>query len=401
MEKFLQSLWARQAFSHEHLFTLDGQALQIYQPGLLNHHAGPDFQNARIKIGILDWFGSVEIHKEANEWFYHRHQHNELYNSTILHVVFSNKNLKPAHRSDGSHIPTLHLSPTLLNASNSTIQSSSCATIPKNPFSLYSLLEQKAQERYLSKQQYYQKHFQSTYHHNPEHLALAMLFQALFAPQNQLPAQLLLKAITSGLLPKIPKILWSDLILYLSGLLPFIPLPITHYLPIIHHFAQPLAPSLWHTGKYRPQSAPLLRLAWIAQILSTIHSPISSLLSLHNYQAFRTQFDALPPVFHIAGSLLPFQQFKSGYSPGATTLSSIFINAVIPYNIWLAHRNGLPTSPILNELTLLPPEHNFITKALKQQGYPPLSHAMHSQGAIHLHHNHCSPVLCSNCPFAP
>ena len=71
------------------LKTTDGQEVEVIDPGLHNHNAGPDFFNAKVKIGGTLWVGNVEIHDRASDWFLHRHDHDPNYNNVILHVVES------------------------------------------------------------------------------------------------------------------------------------------------------------------------------------------------------------------------------------------------------------------------------------------------------------------------
>ncbi|MCI0750892.1 MAG: DUF2851 family protein [Flammeovirgaceae bacterium] len=106
-ESFLHYLWQYQYFSREGLCTTDGQEIKIFHPGIHNTHAGPDFSNARIRIGMLDWAGHVEVHVKSSEWITHKHQHDEAYNNVILHVVW--KKDKDILQRDGTLIPTLEL----------------------------------------------------------------------------------------------------------------------------------------------------------------------------------------------------------------------------------------------------------------------------------------------------
>jgi len=89
-EDFLQYIWKYRLFNTTELFTTAGQSVVVYHPGLHNTNAGPDFLNARIKIGEQTWSGHVEIHIRSSDWKRHGHTDNEQYKNVILHVVYEN-----------------------------------------------------------------------------------------------------------------------------------------------------------------------------------------------------------------------------------------------------------------------------------------------------------------------
>ena len=67
--------------------TTDGRVVEVLDPGLHNRNAGPDFFNAKVKIGGTLWVGNVEIHDCSSHWYVHGHDHDANYNNVILHVV--------------------------------------------------------------------------------------------------------------------------------------------------------------------------------------------------------------------------------------------------------------------------------------------------------------------------
>ena len=82
-EKFLGEIWKKQNFSNN-LFTKDGQKVEIIDAGMENNElGGPDFKNARIKIGNLTYFGDVEIDSFHSDWKSHGHNINRKYNKVI------------------------------------------------------------------------------------------------------------------------------------------------------------------------------------------------------------------------------------------------------------------------------------------------------------------------------
>lgn len=86
MEQLLHYVWKHKMFPLQPLATTDGEAVEVIDPGLHNRNAGPDFFNAKLKIGGVMWVGNVEIHDRASDWFLHGHQNDARYNNVVLHV---------------------------------------------------------------------------------------------------------------------------------------------------------------------------------------------------------------------------------------------------------------------------------------------------------------------------
>ena len=59
LEKYLYDIWKEKKFVKE-LFTIDEQKIEIIDAGLQNKEtAGPDFLNARVKIGNITFLGDI------------------------------------------------------------------------------------------------------------------------------------------------------------------------------------------------------------------------------------------------------------------------------------------------------------------------------------------------------
>lgn len=82
----------------------------MFEPGTPNEDGGPDFRNARIRIGPTVFVGDVEIHRGVAEWLQHGHQSDPAYNGVILHVVFDGSPLQfPTVVQSGRTVPVLIL----------------------------------------------------------------------------------------------------------------------------------------------------------------------------------------------------------------------------------------------------------------------------------------------------
>ncbi len=101
-ERLLQYIWQLQYYNASDLMTIDGEGVLVFAAGMHNTNQGPDFLNARIRIGDFTWSGSVELHLRTSDWKRHEHELDPLYNNVILHVVWD-------HDSFVNDLPVLEL----------------------------------------------------------------------------------------------------------------------------------------------------------------------------------------------------------------------------------------------------------------------------------------------------
>ncbi len=106
-EKLLQYLWNYKIFKSFDFKDMQGNSIEILDFGTLNQNAGPDFLNAKIKIGNLIFAGNIELHLRSSDWIFHQHSGNPDFENIILHVVFQHD--IEIDEISQKNIPTLEL----------------------------------------------------------------------------------------------------------------------------------------------------------------------------------------------------------------------------------------------------------------------------------------------------
>ncbi len=86
-ENFICRIWEGGEKYFSGLITDGGEDVEIIEKGTRNYDSGPDYRNAKIKIGDKVLTGDVEIHRDHSNWEQHDHHNDRRYISVILHVV--------------------------------------------------------------------------------------------------------------------------------------------------------------------------------------------------------------------------------------------------------------------------------------------------------------------------
>jgi hypothetical protein len=106
-EDLLHYIWKFRLYQLSDLKSTSGDRLEVIRSGQHNCHAGPDFSNAKIRIGDTVWVGNVEIHIRSSDWYRHQHQLDMAYDNVILHVVANHD--QSIFRADGTEIAVLEI----------------------------------------------------------------------------------------------------------------------------------------------------------------------------------------------------------------------------------------------------------------------------------------------------
>ena len=106
-ELYLHYLWKMKRLPIHQMELIDGKKFNLLDFGSYNEFEnGPDFKNGSIVLDELTWFGSIEMHVNASDWYKHKHHTDPNYNNVILHVVY---NADSEVIQNGRILPTIEL----------------------------------------------------------------------------------------------------------------------------------------------------------------------------------------------------------------------------------------------------------------------------------------------------
>ena len=109
IEDFLHFVWKFKRFNTKELQTTKKETITLLSLGKHNTNSGPDFHQAKIKIGQTTWAGDIEIHARSSDWNKHKHSSNKAFDTVVLHVVYEYDLDSDVLNSSNNSIPTLEL----------------------------------------------------------------------------------------------------------------------------------------------------------------------------------------------------------------------------------------------------------------------------------------------------
>lgn len=414
-EAFLHYLWHHQMFGTG-LTTTDGQPVVVHRPGEHNHDAGPDFFNARVSIGGVEWAGNIEIHLHTSDWNQHHHSSDKAYNSIILHVVYEHD--IPITMENGKEPVTLELKPFIhpsLVANYDTLMTSiDSQTIPCEKrlpsvplFIVHSFLDRLVVERIENKSKVVRRLLDES-RGNWQETCYWLMAHYFGGKINALPFEMVAKATESHFLAR-----WKDnprrieaLLMGQAGFLEgyfedeYPRLLQTDYEALRTGASlTPIDGYLWRFFRIRPSAFPTIRLSQFANLLSSSPNLFPTLLDMTDVKEMERFFNCQASDYW--NTHYHFDQpagRKSVKRVGKMQSDSLIINAWIPLIFVYGEIQGQQQykEQALNLLQQLPAEDNVIIRRFAPAGLTP-ENAAQSQGLIQLYSNYCSSRRCLDC----
>jgi hypothetical protein len=415
-EAFLHYIWKLNLYDPRQLRTVDGSPLEICYQGWHNHHAGPDFSNARIRIGQTLWAGHVEIHKRSSDWLAHGHQHDAAYNNTILHVVYEYDS--PIYRATGEELPTLvlrgRIAPPYLQRYERLLHSRTwipcqAQLTPSISQNAHLWLDRLALERLQEKivgieerLALNQNHWEQTFYQ--------FLARSFGMQQNAAPFEALAQALPLKILAKHKHNLQEleALLLGQAGLLQ-VAADKDAYLQQRYHdyqfFAKkyqltPLLASSWKFGRMRPANFPTIRLAQFAVLVHQSSHLFSKIIQEQDVERLQQLFRVELKGYWERHYRLGVSTLPKTKRLGKGSINLILINTVAPFLLAYGRYRGDTdcTERALELLQAVDPEKNTVIeqwRALKLKA----KHALDSQALLQLKKHYCDKKRCLDCHF--
>lgn len=411
-EDFLHYIWQHQYFDKSALATTDGEPLQVLRVGFYNTDAGPDFKEAILRLGEVEWSGSVEVHLKASDWHRHYHQHDPKYDQVVLHVVWQAD--QPVVRTDGSAVPVVELQGRVDLSMIHTYEQlrESKNEIPCAPFwpgvpevTKALMLERALIERLEEKGHDVLQVYQAATH-DWEQATFHTLLRAFGFKINQQAFELLAKALPFQVVRKHQRNL-LQLEALLLGQAGFLSDPEDEYAEQLHreyaflshkYSLQALQRHQWNFLRMRPANFPTVRLAQLAAMLHETNSLFSKILETDAVKKYEQLFQAPVSDYWQRHYMFGRPNKTSSKSMGKSSAHNLVVNVAVPilsaYAIHSSERTFLEKA--VNLLEQVREASNKYTRLYEELGWQAKS-AADNQAALGLYKRYCLPVNCMRC----
>ncbi|NOU16723.1 MAG: DUF2851 family protein [Bacteroidales bacterium] len=411
-EDLLYFIWKTKHFAINGKSTSEGELIEVIHPGEYNNDSGPDFFNAKIRIGKTLWAGNVEIHINSSDWYLHGHHDNPAYDNVILHIVVNDD--KQTINSKGLSIPTIKtqypdaLEWELLNLT------SSGRWIPCeekftsfDPLTTSIWLSNLLVER-LEQKTNYVLNLVDEAHGSWEEAFYHSMARSFGLKTNALPFELLAKVTPLKVLSKHKNNLFQieALLFGQSGLLPesglcdeYSKSLSNEYKYLQHKFNLiPIQGHLWKFLRMRPTAFPTIRIAQFASLVHQSSSLFSKIIEIEEIEDIIRLIRVEPSVYWKTHYTFGKVSDEVNKRLGDDSISIIAINSIVPFVFayGISRSNNALKEKAMRLLEEIKPENNNITKGFVDLGVS-VKTAYDTQAMIQLKTCYCDPKKCLFC----
>lgn len=396
-----------------------GERVQVIDPGTLNRNSGPDFFNAKIKVGSNVWAGNIEIHMRASDWHRHCHDGNPAYDNVILHVV----SVSDARilRRDGSEIPQMTV------------------TLPENFYRTFAYLTSRTPEIRCSRhldgidrlhradwietltmerlQQKGKRIEETLREHKGDWNATGFitLARGLGFGLNSQAFEMLAKSLDLNYLRRHTDnpLQMEALFFGQAGMLDTTlhtddrryQLMCREYMFLARKYSlRPISLAAWKFARTRPQNFPYRRIALLAKAMTETPDLLNRILTAGGDDErlrplFRWEVDPYWSRRMTFGGDFQTEARPPVLSDPSINILLINVAAPLLYTYGLLHGDHDMKESATDLLRMLPPEKNSLVRDWQRLGFSPAD-AAGSQALIHLRKEYCDRHECLKCRFA-
>lgn len=412
-EDFLHYLWRYKRFDFLNLQTTDNQQVEIVEFGEHNQNAGPDFLNARLRIGETLWAGNVEMHLNASEWLAHKHDEDAAYDNVILHVVMDED--KIIFDKNKQRLACLVLKPyiteNLLGTYQKLLHNAHWIPCQHHFFTVSDLVKSAWQSRLLVERLEEKiAVFETSFFQNKQHWE-ETFYQALaknFGVKiNDLPFELLAKSLPLLTLAKHKDSLFQieALLFGQAGMLQEefeddYPKRLQKEYFYLQKKLQlePIAASMWKFSKLRPGNFPTIRIAQFATLIHQSVHLFSKILEAKNTKSIQDLFEIKLSDYWNEHYIFDKASKKISKSLGKDTVNLLIINTIAPFLFLYGKikNDEVYKDSAIAFLEELAPEKNTIIEGWQDLGLKPSS-AAETQSLLQLKNKYCNAQKCTQC----
>jgi hypothetical protein len=412
-EEFLHHIWKFKLFDHTDLVTTFGEEVEIIKAGDHNLDSGPDFFNARIRIGKTLWAGNVEVHINTSDWRKHKHQFDKAYDNIILHVV--HRADEKLYRTNGEEIPTIEINKRIdeklhekyLNFKNTSDWIPCEKQISLVPsLTIHSAIDKMLLERLERKSAAILNSLKLN-NNNWEETFYQLIARNFGFKTNAEPFELLAKSLPSAYLAKHKNSLLSieAMLFGQAGMLEQhfedkYPLSLQNeYVFLRQKFRlQPMDKHLWKFLRLRPVNFPSVRIAQFADLIHRSSNLFSKMITAKTVEEFHKLLDVSVSPYWESHYIFDKATALKKKNLGEEAVNSILINSVVPFLFVYGKYKGEDefVSRSIDLLENIRSENNSIIKEWKLRKISS-ENAYTSQALIQLKNEYCKSKKCLNC----
>jgi len=414
-EDFLHYVWKFRLFDRADLRTNSGEELEVYSAGLHNSDSGPDFQNARIRIGDTVWAGNVEVHLSSSDWKKHGHTTDNAYDNVILHVVYRDD--EPLILADGRHVPTLELQNRIpadlynryhtLIFGNQTIIPCEANIGSVDELTLHNWLTRVLVER-LEKRSAAVITALNKNRGDWEETFYQFLAANFGFKTNALPFELLAKSLPQTILAKhknnpmqIEALIFGQAGFLKDDMADEYPQKLKKEYEFLQKKYQliPVENHLWKFMRLRPQNFPTIRLAQFAALVVRSNHLFSKLLEIKDVKGLRDLFTEIKVNQYWENHYrFDAESAPSAKNLGQASIDVLLLNTLALFLFSYGRHNQIQhyINRSLQLLEYLPGEKNKIVEDFTILGVK-IKTAFESQALLELKNNYCNYKKCLNC----